>query len=170
MGTGLDCVYIMGVIEDKPGCARYQCTWSCSLADYPALSVDNYSWVGQSTSCWPNICFFNKKAFSENALAIKGAPAVFEASSSNSELDKISDNVAQSHKGGCTSIIVLILGIHPGSESNFKGAQPKDPRQGDPLPTFWFGNPRMLLPWVCLGGTQGSGDFSLSHCWGLTQA
>ena len=78
------------------------------------------------------ICFFNKKAFSENALA----PAVFEASSSISELDKISDNVAQSHKGGCTSIIVLILGIHPGSESNFKGAQPKDPRQGDPLPTF----------------------------------
>ena len=151
MGTGLDCVYIMGVIEDKPRYARYQCTWSFS----------------------PNICFFNKKAFSENALAIKGAPAVFEASSSHSELDKISDNVAQSHKGGCTSIIVLILGIHPGSESNFKGAQPKDPRQGDPLPTFWFGNPRMLLPWVCLGGTQGSGEhwanFSLSHCWGLTQ-
>ena len=32
-------------------CASLSQVPHCAVADYPALSVDNYSWVGQSTNC-----------------------------------------------------------------------------------------------------------------------
>ena len=60
----------------------------------------------------------------------------------------------------------LILDIDPDSFAlNCKGAQPKNPRQGDPVPSLWPGNPRLLLPRLYLGGTQRSGDhWTFSLC------
>ena len=53
----------------------------------------------------------------------------------------------------------LILDIDPDSFAlHWKGAQPKNPRQWDPVPSLWPGNPRLLLPRLYLGGTQRSGD------------